>query len=339
MLRVTNLVKDYPARGSDRVVHAVRGISFEVERGRALGIVGESGCGKSTTARLVARLEDATGGRIELDGRDVTRASGRELRAIRRRVQMVFQDPHSSLNPRMRVGDALAEVLKVHRLAAGGRAQRARVAELLEMVGLRPAAGVRYPHEFSGGQRQRVGVARALAVEPAVLILDEPVSALDVSVRAEVMNLLVHLREQLDLTYVFISHDLSMVRHISDHIAVMYLGKIVEQGAWDSVSERALHPYTEALYEAVPVPDPDAEGARDVAPVRGEPPDPSAPPPGCSFNTRCPLAEDVCAAEEPPLDELTPGHLAACHVRARELGRAARPGGVPSRRAGSVPRP
>jgi oligopeptide transport system ATP-binding protein len=318
VLRVRDLFKDFPVRGTKDVVHAVRGVSFEVERGQALGIVGESGCGKSTTARLVARLEDATSGRIELGGRDITRSTGRDLHRVRRLVQMVFQDPQSSLNPRLRVGDAIGEVLRVHGKTHDRDAERARVAELLEMVGLERAFAARYPHEFSGGQRQRIGIARALAVEPQVLVLDEPVSALDVSVRAGVMNLLVRLREELDLAYLFISHDLAMVRHISDYVAVMYLGKIVEYGPWDLVSDDPRHPYTEALQAAVPVPDPDIEAERESQPVTGEPPDPSAPPQGCSFNTRCPLAEDICFTDEPPLEELAPRHVAACHVRARE---------------------
>lgn len=218
----------------------------------------------------------------------------------------------------MRVGDAIGEVLRVHRKTHDRGAERKRVGELLEMVGLEPAFAGRYPHEFSGGQRQRIGIARALAVEPQVLVLDEPVSALDVSVRAEVMNLLARLRDELDLTYVFISHDLAMVRHISDHIAVMYLGKIVEHGPWELVSDDPRHPYTEALQAAVPVPDPDIEAGREVRPVAGEPPDPAAPPRGCSFNTRCPLAEDICFTDEPPLEELAAQHVAACHVRARQ---------------------
>lgn len=319
MLRVTGLVKHYPARRGDGVVHAVEGISFEIERGRALGIVGESGCGKSTMARLVARLEEPSSGSIELNGRNLTDVRGRGLPAVRRQVQMVFQDPYSSLNPRLTVAGALGEVLKVHGFGGDRRGRRARVGELLEMVGLDSAHGTRYPHQFSGGQRQRVCIARALAVEPQVLVLDEPVSALDLSVRAEIMNLLVRLRDELELTYLFISHDLAMVQHISDDIAVMYLGKIVEHAAWDEITSRHLHPYTEALHAAVPVPDPGLEAGREVAPVEGEPPDPTRPPPGCNFNTRCPLAEDICFDEDPELWELRPHHLAACHVRKREL--------------------
>jgi oligopeptide/dipeptide ABC transporter ATP-binding protein len=318
MLRAENLVRDYPVRGTDAVVHAVQDVSFSVERGETLGIVGESGCGKSTTARLVALLEEPTSGRIFLDGAEVTGLKGKRLRLLRRRVQMVFQDPYSSLNPRLRIGDALAEVLRVHGLAAGGE-RSARVTELLEMVGLRESHAARYPHEFSGGQRQRIAIARALAAEPDVLVLDEAVSALDVSVRAEIMNLLTRLRSELGLTFIFISHDLGMVRHISDRIAAMYLGKVVELGAWRSVSDDPLHPYVSALLDAVPVPDPDLESQRDIIVLEGEPPDPARPPKGCNFNTRCPLAEEVCFDIEPPLEELRPSHSAACHVRAREL--------------------
>jgi oligopeptide/dipeptide ABC transporter ATP-binding protein len=315
VLRAEKLVRDYPVRGTDAIVHAVAGVSFSVERGETLGIVGESGCGKSTTARLVALLEEPTSGRVFLDGDEVTGLKGKRLRLLRRRIQMVFQDPYSSLNPRLRIGDALAEVLSVHGLAVGN-ARATRVTELLEMVGLRESHAARYPHEFSGGQRQRIAIARALAAEPEVLVLDEAVSALDVSVRAEIMNLLTRLRSELGLTFIFISHDLGMVRHISDR---MYLGKIVELGGWRSVSNEPLHPYMSALLDAVPVPDPDLESQREIIVLEGEPPDPARPPKGCNFNTRCPLAEEVCFDIEPQLEELRPEHRAACHVRAREL--------------------
>lgn len=321
MLRVEDLTKHYPVRGSDQWVRAVDGISFAVERGETLGIVGESGCGKSTMARLLVRLEDPTRGRVELDGQDVTRLSGKSLRAIRRRIQLVFQDPYASLNPRQTVGETIAEVLHVHRLVQDRRSAQRRVDELLGMVGLRAAFGRRYPHQLSGGQRQRVGVARALAVEPEVLILDEPISALDVSVQAEVINLFRRLHEELNLTYLLISHDLGMVRHISDRIAVMYLGKIVELGPWKEVSDEPLHPYTRALQQAVPVPDPEVERRHQIEPLVGEVPDPANPPQGCSFHTRCPLAEQMCIDVEPNLTELRPSHRAACHVAARELGR------------------
>jgi oligopeptide/dipeptide ABC transporter ATP-binding protein len=313
ILRATDLRKDYSVGGSRRPVRALAGVSLELERGETLGIVGESGCGKSTLARLLVRLEQPTAGTVEFDGVDLTGLSGARLRAHRRRIQMVFQDPYASLNPRQRVGDAIAEVLRVHKLRGGS----SRVDELLGMVGLVPAHAARYPHELSGGQRQRVSIARALAAEPAVLILDEAVSALDVSVRAEVMNLLVRLRDDLALGYVFISHDLSMVRHISTRIAVMYLGRIVELGPWDRVLDEPLHPYTDALRRTMPVADPELSSRKIDVPIQGEVPNPAAPPPGCPFHPRCPLAEPVCLEQRPPLEELQTGHLAACHVAAR----------------------
>jgi oligopeptide/dipeptide ABC transporter ATP-binding protein len=319
ILRAVDLVKEYPIRRSSGSVRAVAGVSIELDAGETLGIVGESGCGKSTLARLLVRLEQPTSGRIEFEGVDFANLSGRELRATRRRIQMVFQDPYSSLDPRQTVESALAEVLQVHGLADGRDAVRRRVAELLGMVGLATAHASRYPHELSGGQRQRVSIARALAAEPSVLVLDEPVSALDVSVRAEVMNLLAALRDSLRLSYVFISHDLSMVRHLSDRIAVMYLGRVVELGPWSAVLDEPLHPYTTALGEAMPVPDPAFERARIEAPIRGEVPNPASPPPGCPFHPRCPLAEELCRRERPALLELQPEHEAACHVTRRRL--------------------
>jgi len=309
ILEARDLAKDYGP------VRALRGVSLALERGETLGIVGESGCGKSTLARLLVRLEEPTRGRIEFDGVDLTALHGRRLRERRRRIQMVFQDPYASLDPRQTVGGAIAEVLRVHDLARGA----GRVAELLGMVGLAAGHADRYPHELSGGQRQRVSVARSLAAEPVVLILDEPVSALDVSVRAEVMNLLVRLRDELGLSYVFISHDLSMVRHLSDRIAVMYLGRVVELGPWDAVLDVPLHPYTGALRDAMPVPDPELEAGRVDAPIRGEVPNPAAPPSGCPFHPRCPLAEEICREIRPELLELLPAHAAACHVAAREV--------------------
>jgi oligopeptide/dipeptide ABC transporter ATP-binding protein len=319
ILRASDLRKDYPISGSRRSLRALAGVSLEVDRGETLGIAGESGCGKSTLARLLVRLEDPTSGTVEFEGEDLTALRGSRLRSRRRRIQMVFQDPYSSLNPRQTVGAALAEVLRVHRLVDGRAAERTRVGELLEMVGLAPAHASRYAHELSGGQRQRVSIARALAADPAVLILDEPVSALDVSVRAEVMNLLVRLRDELGLSYVFISHDLSMVRHISTRIAVMYLGRVVEVGPWDAVLDEPLHPYTRALRDTMPVPDPELAAREIDVPVRGEVPNPVAPPPGCPFHPRCPRAEPACAESRPALLELLPGHLAACHVARREL--------------------
>jgi oligopeptide transport system ATP-binding protein len=322
ILELTDLVKHYrtPGRG---VVHALDGVSLSVGRGEVLGLVGESGCGKSTLARVVSRLEEPDSGTVRVAGEDVTHLSGRALRELRTRVQMVFQDPYGSLNPRMRVGDAVAEVLAVHREDLDGRGRRARVAELFGLVGLAERMAASLPHQLSGGQRQRVGIARALAVEPEILLLDEPVTALDVSVRAEVMNLLGRLRRELDLTYVFISHDLGMVRHVSDRVAVMYLGQVVESGPWRQVSDDPGHPYARALQEAVPVADPDRYPAEDVDEVvRGEVQDAADPPPGCRFHPRCPLVEDVCRRVEPPLEPLgeTGGtdHLVACHVAQRE---------------------
>ncbi|HLU55304.1 MAG TPA: ABC transporter ATP-binding protein [Pseudonocardia sp.] len=311
MLEAVDLVKRYPVRGTDAVVHALNGVSFTLAPGETLGIVGESGCGKSTLARVLVRLEDPTSGRVLLDGVDLTALRGRALRAHRRHIQMVFQDPFSSLDPRQSVGAALDEVLAVHGLRRPGR-----VEELLDLVGLPAEFARRLPHEMSGGQRQRVGIARALAPEPRVLLLDEPVSALDVSVRAEVMNLLAHLRDELGLAQVFISHDMAMVRQISDRVAVMYFGRVVEEGGWREVLTDPLHPYTAGLRAAVPVPDPTV--AQPLTPtVVGEVPDPVRPPAGCPFHPRCPVAEDVCRAELPPLAEIRTGRRAACHVAAR----------------------
>jgi oligopeptide/dipeptide ABC transporter ATP-binding protein len=321
-LEAIDLVKRYPVRDTDRTVLAVAGVSLRLEDGETLGIVGESGCGKSTLAKLLVRLEDPTGGRVLLDGVDLTALSGKELRAQRRKIQLVFQDPYSSLDPRMTVGAALEEVLVAHRLH-GDRAGRARrVDELLDMVGLAQGFATSYPHELSGGQRQRVGIARALAVEPRVLLLDEPVSALDVSVRAEIMNLLVRLRSDLGLSYLFISHDVAMVRHLSDRVAVMYLGRVVERGAWKPVLDRPLHPYTEALRDAVPVPDPRNQLAIEPV-VKGEVPDPASAGSGCPFAARCPLVEAVCRNVDPPLVDVAPDHAIACHVRSRAADAAA----------------
>lgn len=320
VIDVQGLVKHYrtPGRGT---VHALDGVSFRLERGRVLGLVGESGCGKSTTARMVVRLERPTSGSVRVAGLDVASVRGARLRQLRRTVQMVFQDPYASLDPRQRVGDALAEILQVHGIVTDGRARRVAVGELLEQVGLLSSTADRYPHQLSGGQRQRVGIARALAVRPQVLVLDEPVSALDVSVRAEIINLLMRLRDELTLSYLFISHDLGVVRHLADEIAVMYLGQIVEYGPWDAISDRPLHPYARALQAAVPVADPAVETARQRTPVSGEVPDAAHPPSGCRFHPRCPLVEDICRADEPPLVPL-PGaassYRVACHVVQRE---------------------
>jgi oligopeptide/dipeptide ABC transporter ATP-binding protein len=313
VLRATDIVKEYrPRRGPP--VRALRGVSFVLNEASTLGIVGESGCGKSTLARLLVGLERPTSGRIELVGE----LQDRSTRTLARRIQLVFQDPYSSLNPRLTVSAALNEVLAVHRLTTGRSARRDRVKELLAMVALGARFRDRYPHELSGGQAQRVAIARALAVEPRLLVLDEPTSALDVSVRAEVMNLLVRLQDELALSYVFISHDLAMVRHISDVISVMYLGKVVESGPYEAVLGAPLHPYTEALADAVPVPDPELEAGRrkasggDVGSLAAEPQQ------GCPYCPRCRRAEDLCRDRVPELLELRPGHVVACHVVARE---------------------
>jgi peptide/nickel transport system ATP-binding protein len=321
-LVVSDLVKHYRGpRGG--VVHALDGVSFSVAAGETLGIVGESGSGKSTLARLLVRLENPTSGRVAFDGTDLTALRPRAMRPYRRRIQLVFQDPYASLHPRLTVEQTLSEVLAVHGLAARGTARSGRVTELMEMVGLPSRLRDRLPLQLSGGQRQRVGIARALAVEPEVLVLDEAVSALDVSVQAEVMNLLVGLRERLGLTYLFISHDLSMVRHISDRILVLYLGRVAETGPWREVSDEPLHPYARSLRDAVLVPDP---GHRAETPVlRGEVPNATAPPSGCRFHPRCPVAEDRCRTVEPEMLELLPGHQAACHVAAATLRSTASP--------------
>ena len=321
MVQMVDVVKHYPTRGRG-LVHALDGVDLSVERGSVLGLVGESGCGKSTAARLLTLLETPTSGTVLVDGQDLAGLDRPSLRNFRRSVQMVFQDPYASLDPRQRVGDALAEVLTVHGLATGRAKVRSRVTELLELVGLVGGTAERYPHQLSGGQRQRVGIARALSVDPQVMVLDEPVSALDVSVRAEIINLLGRLRVELGLTYVFISHDLGMVRHLADRIAVMYLGQIVEYGSWDELSDRPLHPYTQALQAAVPVADPAVEAARRTGAVRGEIPDAARPPSGCRFHPRCPLAEPLCSSEIPALLPAAGSYRLACHVRQRELAGA-----------------
>ncbi|UYZ15291.1 dipeptide ABC transporter ATP-binding protein [Brevibacillus sp. WF146] len=317
LLEVSGLTKHYPIKKgifSRQVgaVKAVDGVSFSVKRGETLGIVGESGCGKSTTARLVIRLLKETAGSIRFEGRELTALSAGELRTVRRDMQMIFQDPYASLNPRWTVERTLLEPMLVYGIGSKGE-QRDRVQELLTHVGLNPSYAKRYPHEFSGGQRQRIGIARALVLHPKLIIADEPVSALDISIQAQVINLLQDLQDQYRLTYLFISHDLSVVRHISDRVAVMYLGRIVELAETEKLFATPLHPYTEALMSAVP----DVQGAKKERIIlRGDVPSPANPPAGCAFHTRCPRCMDICKTEAPPLKEAAPGQLAACHLYA-----------------------
>ncbi len=293
-------------------VKAVDGVTFHIRKGETLGLVGESGCGKSTTGRAILQLYRPTSGSVQFGETELTQLKGGDLRRMRRQMQMIFQDPYASLNPRMSAGAIIGEPLAIHSLAKGEQ-RRERVAELMRIVGLNPFYASRFPHEFSGGQRQRIGVARALAVEPDFIVADEPVSALDVSIQAQIINLLEDLQEQFGLTYLFIAHDLSVVRHISDRIAVMYLGKLMELTGRDELYENPLHPYTKALLSAVPIPDPELEAKRERVILSGDVPSPMAPPPGCVFNTRCPIAGEECRREIPEWREVSRDHWVACH--------------------------
>jgi oligopeptide transport system ATP-binding protein len=315
LLEVDNLVKHFSVGGVHAArVRAVDGVSFTIRRGETLGLVGESGCGKTTTGRCILQLERPTSGHIVFEGVDLTTLEHDALRAVRRRVQVIFQDPYSSLNPRMTIGQILAEPLQVHGIVREKAARAERVRELLTQVGLLPQHAQRYPHQLSGGQRQRVGIARAVAMEPSLIICDEPVSALDVSIQAQIINLLEDLQKRLGLTYLFIAHDLSVVRHISDRVAVMYLGKIVEITDRQRLYEEPLHPYTRALLSAVPIPDPALEARRERTVLRGEVPSLLKPPSGCVFHPRCAIAVDRCSAAVPTLREIRPGHRAACDL-------------------------
>ena len=348
LLEVRNLVKRYPLRAgafSGRRggwVDAVSDVSFTISKGETLSLVGESGCGKSTTARCVLRLVEPSSGEIlfhpEVDGRgenaapiDIIDAGDKELRQLRMHMQIVFQDPFASLNPRMTVGSIVAEPLTVHGIGAK-KDRRERVAEMLELVGLNAADAKRYPRQFSGGQRQRVGIARALVMNPSLLLLDEPVSALDVSVQAQVLNLLMDLQDKLGLTYLFIAHDLSVVRHVSTEVAVMYQGKLVEHAPTSTLFNRALHPYTHALLASVPIPDPEVAATQQRIILEGEPPSPSSPPSGCRFRTRCAYAHapGICADVEPPLRQVEPGHWVACHFPTEFEPRSRTPASAPA---------
>jgi oligopeptide transport system ATP-binding protein len=317
LVEVEDLVTHFPIREGllgrqVAAVHAVDGVTFSVRAGETLGLVGESGCGKSTLGRTIVRLLEPTAGDVRFQGRSIARLRARELRPLRREMQMVFQDPYASLNPRKRIGSIIAAPMKIHG-AGDARERRRRVQELLDVVGLSPEHYNRYPHEFSGGQRQRIGVARALALRPRLIVADEPVSALDVSIQSQMLNLLEDLQQEFQLTYIFIAHDLGVVRHVSDRIAVIYLGKLVELSPAAELYERPIMPYTEALLSAVPIPDPDLSDQRERIVLQGDVPSPIDPPPGCRFHPRCRYRTEVCSAVEPPLVDYGGGHLAACH--------------------------
>ncbi|MBW1955522.1 MAG: dipeptide ABC transporter ATP-binding protein [Deltaproteobacteria bacterium] len=315
LLDVQNLVKRFPVKKAgifapQRYIHAVSGISFTLARGETLGLVGESGCGKTTTGRALLRLIEPSSGRILFEGRDVTGLNSRELKAFRRNAQMIFQDPFGSLNPRMTVGEIIDEPMRVHSIC-DRRERETRVCEVLETVGLEPKYRWRFPHEFSGGQRQRIGIARVLTLHPKLVVADEPVSALDVSIQAQIINLLVRLQEQFSMSYVFVSHDLRVVEHVADRVIIMYLGRIVESAPSREIYANAFHPYTQALLSAIPLPHTKSEQQRIL--LKGDLPSPADPPAGCTFRTRCPKARSVCAEATPEMKEVQPGHFAACH--------------------------
>lgn len=328
LLHIENLKKHFPIYEGFRrkevgAIQAVDGLTFDIKRGETLGLVGESGCGKSTTGRLLLQLLRPTNGQVLLNERNLAEMSDEELRTTRRHMQMIFQDPYASLNPRMTVADILEEPLKVHNI--GDKASRkARVEQLLKLVGLAPDHADRYPHEFSGGQRQRIGIARALATEPDFVVADEPISALDVSIQAQIVNLMDDLKQKLGLTYLFIAHDLAMVRYLSDRVAVMYLGRIVELGECDEVFERPFHPYTQGLLASIPIPDPEKEARRKRTVLEGDVPNPANPPKGCRFHTRCPIATDICKTDDPEFRNLAPVHApvhqVACHHAEQFVG-------------------
>ena len=317
LVSVTDMKKHFPImqgvfRRQIGAVRAVDGVNFDIYRGETLGLVGESGSGKSTAGRVILQLDEQTEGTVTFEGTDLTELKSGELRQLRPRMQMIFQNPHASLNPRMTVGTIIGEPLVEHR-RGNAKERQQRVEELLSLVGLEPMHANRYPHEFSGGQRQRIGIARAIALNPDFIVCDEPIAALDVSIQAQVVNLLENLQDALGLTYLFISHDLSMIRHIADRVAVMYLGRIMELSGVDDLYNDPKHPYTQALLSAVPVPDPEVEAARRHIVLEGDIPSPANPPPGCPFNTRCPVAQDRCSQEVPEFRELAPSHWVACH--------------------------